>query len=179
ERNIASAFVFAQELRRAREIQDVLRLQGDYIKRQMQVLTEQARELGEGARREHQQGGKGRGCAETLMVACCEPVQVEKRLVQPTLDCAAQYFCCIAPNERVYHPQQTAVAFPMSGRRHGPVITEARIGCGRRSVRCRIIALPRTDLSTRPSTRAYPSPDRRRRPSLPRSRCRNSNSPIS
>ena len=44
ERNIASGFEFAQELR---DIQDVLRLQGDYIKRQMQVLTEQARELGE------------------------------------------------------------------------------------------------------------------------------------
>jgi len=47
ERNIASAFEFAQELMRARDIQDVMRLQGDYIKRQMQVLTEQARELGE------------------------------------------------------------------------------------------------------------------------------------
>src|SRR6266852_2277942 len=38
ELNIASAFEFAQEL---------MRLQGDYIKRQMQVLSEQARELGE------------------------------------------------------------------------------------------------------------------------------------
>ena len=47
ELNIASAFEFAQELMRARDTQDVLRLQGDYIKRQMQVLTEQARELGE------------------------------------------------------------------------------------------------------------------------------------
>ena len=64
ERNIASAFEFSQELMRARDIQDVLRLQGDYIKRQMQVLTEQARELGD------EQGGKGRGCAETLTVAC-------------------------------------------------------------------------------------------------------------
>jgi phasin len=47
ERNITSAFEFAQELVRARDVQDVLRLQADYIKRQMQVLTEQARELGE------------------------------------------------------------------------------------------------------------------------------------
>src|SRR5215510_3080230 len=47
ERNITSAFEFAQELMRATDIQDVLRLQADYIKRQMQVLTEQARELGE------------------------------------------------------------------------------------------------------------------------------------
>src|SRR5262249_40643477 len=43
ERNITSAFEFAQELMRARDIQDVLRLQADYIKRQMQALTEQAR----------------------------------------------------------------------------------------------------------------------------------------
>src|SRR5262249_46345948 len=47
ERNITSAFEFAQELVRARDVQDVLRLQADYIKRQMQVLTGQARELGE------------------------------------------------------------------------------------------------------------------------------------
>jgi hypothetical protein len=32
---------------RARDIQEVLRLQADYIKRQMQAFTEQARELGE------------------------------------------------------------------------------------------------------------------------------------
>jgi phasin len=47
ERNITSAFEFAQELVRARGVEDVSRLQADYIKRQMQVLTEQARELGE------------------------------------------------------------------------------------------------------------------------------------
>lgn len=47
ERNMASAFEFAQELVRARDLQEVLRLQGDYIRRQMEALTEQARELGE------------------------------------------------------------------------------------------------------------------------------------
>ena len=47
ERNITSAFAFAQELVQARGVEDVLRLQADYIKRQMEVLTEQARELGE------------------------------------------------------------------------------------------------------------------------------------
>jgi phasin len=47
ERNMASAFEFAHELVRARDLQEVLRLQGDYIKRQMEALTEQARELGE------------------------------------------------------------------------------------------------------------------------------------
>src|SRR5262245_42452840 len=47
EHNIASAFAFAQDLVRARDMQEVLRLQADYIRRQMQVLTEQAKELGE------------------------------------------------------------------------------------------------------------------------------------
>jgi len=47
EQNVASAFELAQELVRATDVQDVLRLQADYIKRQMQALTEQAKELGE------------------------------------------------------------------------------------------------------------------------------------
>jgi phasin len=47
EHNVASAFEFAENLLRARDIQEVLRLQADYIKRQVQALTEQAKELGE------------------------------------------------------------------------------------------------------------------------------------
>lgn len=47
ERNMASAFAFANDLVRARDLQEVLRLQADYIRRQMETLTEQARELGE------------------------------------------------------------------------------------------------------------------------------------
>ncbi len=47
EQNITSSFEFAQQLVRAKDVQEVLRLQADYIKRQMQVLAEQAKELGE------------------------------------------------------------------------------------------------------------------------------------
>ena len=47
EQNIASSFEFAQQVLRAKDIQEVLRLQADYIKQQMQVLGEQAKELGE------------------------------------------------------------------------------------------------------------------------------------
>jgi phasin len=47
EQNITSAFAFAQDLVRAKDMQDVLRLQAEYIQRQMQALTEQAKELGE------------------------------------------------------------------------------------------------------------------------------------
>ena len=47
ERNMASAFAFAHDLVGARDLQEVLRLQADYIRHQMEALTEQARELGE------------------------------------------------------------------------------------------------------------------------------------
>ena len=47
ERNIASAFAFAQDLVQARDLQEVLRLQADYIRQQMQALHEQAQELAE------------------------------------------------------------------------------------------------------------------------------------
>jgi phasin len=47
ERNIASAFAFAQDLVQARDLQEVMRLQADYIRQQMQALHEQAQELGE------------------------------------------------------------------------------------------------------------------------------------
>ena len=46
ERNIASSFELAQQLVRAKDAQEVMSLQADYIKRQMQALTEQAKELG-------------------------------------------------------------------------------------------------------------------------------------
>ena len=47
QQNIASSFELAQQLVRAKDVQEVLRLQSDYVHKQMQVLTEQARVLGE------------------------------------------------------------------------------------------------------------------------------------
>ena len=47
QQNIASSFEFAQQLMRAKDVQDMLRLQADFIKSQMQVYTEQAKALGE------------------------------------------------------------------------------------------------------------------------------------
>jgi phasin len=47
EQNMASLFELALQLARARDIEDVLKLQADYTRRQLQVLTEQAKELGE------------------------------------------------------------------------------------------------------------------------------------
>jgi phasin len=47
EQNIASTFDFAQKLVRAKDVQEMLELQATYIKTQMQVLGEQAKELGQ------------------------------------------------------------------------------------------------------------------------------------
>ena len=51
ERNMASAFALANDLVRARDLQEVIRLQAEYIRRQMEALTEQARELGDSTSR--------------------------------------------------------------------------------------------------------------------------------
>jgi phasin len=47
EQNIASSFELAQQLVRAKDVQEVVKLQSEYLKRQMQVFAEQAKELGE------------------------------------------------------------------------------------------------------------------------------------
>ena len=49
ERNVASSFEFAQRLVRAKDLQEMMRLQTEFIRNQMQVLSEQAKELGESA----------------------------------------------------------------------------------------------------------------------------------
>jgi len=49
EQNIARSFELAQQLVRAKDVQEVMHLQAEFIRSQMQVLTEQAKELGESA----------------------------------------------------------------------------------------------------------------------------------
>ncbi len=45
QRNIAASFEHAQKLVRAHDAEEVLRLQSDFVKAQMQALSEQAKEL--------------------------------------------------------------------------------------------------------------------------------------
>ena len=47
ERNVASAFEFAQRLVQMRDVQEVAKLQMEFIQAQMQAMTEQAKELSE------------------------------------------------------------------------------------------------------------------------------------
>ena len=44
--NMAASFAFAQRLAQARDAEEVMRLQADFLRTQMQTFTEQARELG-------------------------------------------------------------------------------------------------------------------------------------
>jgi phasin len=44
--NMAASFTFAQSLAQARDVEEVMRLQADFLRSQMQTFAEQARELG-------------------------------------------------------------------------------------------------------------------------------------
>ena len=49
ERNVASAFEFAQRLVQVRDIQGLISVQAEFIQAQMQAMTEQAKDLSETA----------------------------------------------------------------------------------------------------------------------------------
>lgn len=46
EQNIANSFEFAQKLVRAKDIQEVMALQQEYLQHQMKAMSEQAKDLG-------------------------------------------------------------------------------------------------------------------------------------
>ena len=47
ERNVANAFEFAQKLVQVKDVQDLAKLQMEFIQSQMQAMTEQAKDLSE------------------------------------------------------------------------------------------------------------------------------------
>ena len=49
EQNINNSFAFAQKLVRAKDVQEVLALQQEFLKSQMQTMQEQAKDLGASA----------------------------------------------------------------------------------------------------------------------------------
>jgi phasin len=51
ENNVAMSFEFAQKLLHAKDVEEVTRLQTEFVQRQMQALNEQAQELGQTATR--------------------------------------------------------------------------------------------------------------------------------
>ena len=50
ERNVSASFEFAQKLMRAKDPEEVFRLNAEYVKSQMQALAQQAQELGQTAK---------------------------------------------------------------------------------------------------------------------------------
>ena len=60
EQNVATSFEFAQKLVRAKDVQEVLRLQGEFVQAQMQALSEQAKELSETASKVAMEAAKPR-----------------------------------------------------------------------------------------------------------------------
>jgi phasin len=51
EQNVATSFEFAEKLVHAKDVEEVTRLQTEFVQRQMSALTEQAQELGQSATR--------------------------------------------------------------------------------------------------------------------------------
>jgi phasin len=49
EQNVASSFDFANRLVNAKDLTEIVQVQSEYVRAQMQTLVEQARELGEAA----------------------------------------------------------------------------------------------------------------------------------
>jgi phasin len=57
EQNMARSFDFAQRLTRAKDLEEMMRLQAEFVQSQMATLSEQAKEIGESA----SQAAKGKG----------------------------------------------------------------------------------------------------------------------
>jgi phasin len=51
EENVASSFAFAEKLIRAQDAQEVMRLQSEFMRSQLETLSKQAKELGDAAAR--------------------------------------------------------------------------------------------------------------------------------
>jgi phasin len=60
EQNMAATFEFAEKLMQAKDATEVMRLQSDYLGRQMQALSTQAQELGQSAAKMMVDAGKSR-----------------------------------------------------------------------------------------------------------------------
>ncbi len=60
EQNVANSFEFAHKLVRAKDVQEILRLHSEFIRAQMEALSNQAKELGDAASTAAKDTGKPR-----------------------------------------------------------------------------------------------------------------------
>ena len=61
ERNVQNAFEFGQKLLQVKDVQDLIRLQTEFVQSQMQAMTEQAKDLSETATKAVMDAVKGIG----------------------------------------------------------------------------------------------------------------------
>ena len=73
ERNVLSAFEFAQKIVQAKDIQELIRMQTEFVQSQIQVLTEQIKDLGETATKTAMESVKDLG--ETATKTAMESVK--------------------------------------------------------------------------------------------------------
>ena len=59
EKNISSTFDFAQRIVRAKDLEEMVRIQTEFARSQMEALSSQAQELGQAATKAGQRGGGG------------------------------------------------------------------------------------------------------------------------
>ncbi len=60
ERNVAASFDFAQRLARAKDVQEMMALQQEFMQTQMAALTEQAKDIGQSASKAATDAAKGK-----------------------------------------------------------------------------------------------------------------------
>jgi phasin len=93
ERNVLSAFEFAQKIVQAKDIQELVRMQTEFVQSQMQVLSEQVKDLGETATKTAMESVKtpGKGGLSSLQEQANAPPALRLHA-----EAALQYSCCIA-----------------------------------------------------------------------------------
>ena len=116
EQNVASSFEFAQQLVRAKDVQDVHEAAGRlHQTADAGACSEQAKELGESTTK----AAKEAATPKRLKIRA--PASPKKSVT--TLDCASQYFYCVAPRAALYSLCiKTAVALPVRMTATGPFV---------------------------------------------------------
>ena len=82
ERNILSAFEFAEKIVQTKDIQEMVRMQSLFVQSQMHALTEQAKDLG-----------------ETVSKSAMESMKAQKRA-----DLSSCFICCLKELGLVHTP---------------------------------------------------------------------------
>ena len=90
ERNVASAFEFAERLVQVRDFQSLIRVQTDFIQAQMQAMTEQAKEMS-APKPTQSTGSKGESALPMMMshaIPAIVAIALSKIMIETNADIA-------------------------------------------------------------------------------------------